>query len=143
MIKQKLKYVDFDDEIKEENLYFNLTAMEIADIEIELGTDVEKYINSIISKDSEGKPFILPENNQKVWNLFKMIISKAYGERTTEGRFVKNEQIRDAFLATEAYSQLFLRLLKDPDAAKMFFTELTKVKTGTIPEDHKESNDKN
>lgn len=138
MIKQTIKYIDFDDEIKEETLYFNLTAAEVADIEVELGDDLKNFIDKIVQEEN-GKPVVKKENNSKVLNLFKMIISKAYGERTAEGRFVKTDDIRNSFLATEAYSQLFLRLIYDPEECKKFISELAKVKVYK-PEDHKQNN---
>ena len=137
MIKQLLKYIDFDDEVKEETLYFNLTAAELADIEVELGESLKEFIERIVQKDDDGNTFVKKENNGKVLNLFKMIISKAYGERTPEGRFVKTDDIRNSFLATEAYSQLFLRLITDPEECRKFISELAKVKVYT-PEDHKQ-----
>lgn len=143
MIKQKIKYVDFDDTEKEETLYFNLTAAELADIEIELGDGLQDYIETIVSTDANGNPTIEKENNVKVWNLFKTIISKAYGEKTQDGRFVKNSVIKDSFLATEAYSQLFLRFIKEPETAKAFIKELSKVKGVKKIEDQKVTNVEN
>ena len=53
--------------------------------------------------------------------IFKDLILKAYGEKSADGkRFIKNDELRDAFSQTEAYSQLFMELATDSDAAAKF-----------------------
>lgn len=44
-----------------------------------------------------------------------------YGEKSPDGkRFVKNQEIRDAFAQTNAYSDLFMELATDAKAAAAF-----------------------
>lgn len=52
---------------------------------------------------------------------FKDIILRAYGEKSPDGkRFIKNQELRDAFAQTEAYSILFMELATNADAAAAF-----------------------
>ena len=44
-----------------------------------------------------------------------------YGEKSPDGRrFVKNQEVRDAFAQTNAYSDLFMELATDAKAAAAF-----------------------
>ena len=57
--------------------------------------------------------------------IFKELILKAYGEKSADGkRFIKvNDQgvpLSIGFSQTEAYSQLFMKLATDADAAAKF-----------------------
>ncbi|MFA5655114.1 MAG: hypothetical protein WDA37_00055 [Dysgonamonadaceae bacterium] len=53
--------------------------------------------------------------------IFKELVLKAYGEKSPDGkRFIKSDDITMAFSQTEAYSQLFMELATDADAAAKF-----------------------
>src|SRR5512146_1143658 len=107
MIKQDVKYVDFDGNEKEETLYFHLTQAEAIEMETSVQGGMSNAI-PIIAKKQDPAEMIA---------IIKGLILKAYGEKTPDGRFVKNQIIRDAFAATEAYSALFMELTTDADAA--------------------------
>ena len=54
---------------------------------------------------------------------------KAYGEKSPDGkRFIKSPELSEAFSQTEAYSELFMELASDSDAASKFVN-------GIIPAD--------
>ena len=53
--------------------------------------------------------------------IFKDLVLKAYGVKSPDGkRFIKSEELSTAFSQTEAYSQLFMELATDADAAAKF-----------------------
>ena len=53
--------------------------------------------------------------------LFKDVILKAYGIKSEDGkRFKKSDEIRDDFLCTEAYSEIYMELATNSDAASEF-----------------------
>ena len=53
--------------------------------------------------------------------VFKELILKAYGVKSPDGkRFEKSDKLRTEFEQTEAYSQLFMKLATDADAASKF-----------------------
>lgn len=111
MLKKTIKYVDYDGNEREEDFYFNLTQAEC--VKLQLGTDggLEKALKKIVAE--QDVPKIIP--------IFEKIILSAYGEKSPDGkRFMKSKEISDAFSQTEAYSDLFMELLKDPDAAAAF-----------------------
>ena len=57
----------------------------------------------------------------KIIELMKEIIQKSYGVKSDDGkRFIKNQEILDEFMQSEAYSELFMELATDANAASDF-----------------------
>jgi hypothetical protein len=111
MLKKTIKYVDFDGNEREETFYFNLTQAEVAEMELSIDGGLSAKIQRII----EAK------DNPTIIEMFKDIIGKSYGEKSPDGKmFVKSKEIRDAFMQTQAYSDLFMELATSPDAAAAF-----------------------
>lgn len=70
-------------------------------------------------------------NDSSVRALLNENILRAYGEKSPDGkRFIKSQELRDAFAQTEAYSDLFMELATDADAAARFIN-------GIIPQGKK------
>ncbi len=91
--------------------YFNLTPAEVTEMELSVDGGLVEMINRVVAAQ-DGKQII---------NVFKDIILRAYGEKSPDGkRFVKNQEIRDAFAQTNAYSDLFMELATDAKAAAAF-----------------------
>lgn len=115
MLKKTIKYKDYNDVEREETFLFNLTKAEL--MEMELGTQggLAEMIQGIVA--AQDTPSII--------KIFKDIILKAYGEKSVDGkRFVKVNDtgvpLSIGFSQTEAYSQLFMELATDADAAANF-----------------------
>ena len=65
------------------------------------------------------------QSQPELVKMFKEIIMKAYGEKSPDGkRFMKSDEIRQNFECTEAYSELFMELATDSDAAAEFVNAL-------------------
>lgn len=98
MLKQKVKYLDFDDVEQNETLYFNLNRMELIALQSRYGKDdMAKYIEKVVAE----------EDYQKMYELLKDIVLTSYGVRSEDGkRFVKNEKIREEFETSLAYEAL-------------------------------------
>lgn len=111
MLKEKIKFVDFNGVEREEEFLFNLSQTEVSIMEMSTtGGLVEKINRMVELKDSES-----------IMNLFEDVIFKAYGEKSPDGRrFIKSEELSVAFSQTPAYDLLFMRLITDPDAASKF-----------------------
>lgn len=113
MLKKTIKYEDFDGNEREETFWFGLTKAELIDLE----TSVSGGIQSTVKKIMES------QNVNDTMDLFKKIILLAYGEKSADGRnFVKNDEIRENFKSTQAYSELYMELLQSEDAAVNFIT---------------------
>ena len=115
MFAKEITYTDFDGEKRTEKFYFNLTQAECIELEALGKGGLEGYIRRIISSDDQVE----------ILNIIKKVILLAYGEKTADGkRFYKNQQMQDAFAASEAYSALFMELLSDADKASEFMREI-------------------
>lgn len=111
MLKKTITYTDYNGVERTEDFYFYLSKADL--MEMEMGTTggfaemIQKVVNA------QDAPAII--------KIFKDLILKAYGEKSADGkRFIKNDEVRDAFSQTEAYSQLFMELATDSDAAAKF-----------------------
>ena len=111
MLKKTITYTNYNAIEVTEDFYFNLTKAEIMEMEMSTSGGMAEMINKIVA--SQDAPAII--------KIFKELILKAYGEKSADGkRFVKSEEISVAFSQTEAYSQLFMELATDADAAAKF-----------------------
>lgn len=120
MLKKTITYNDYNDVERTEDFYFNLSKAEIMEMEMGTTGGLAEMINKIVQ--TQDAPAII--------KVFKDLILKAYGERSADGkRFEKkNGALAEAFAETEAYSQLFMELATDADAAARFVN-------GIIPKD--------
>lgn len=118
MIKKTMTYTDYNGIQRTEDFYFNLTKAEVAEREMSTAGGLAEMIQRVV--DANDAPAII--------KIFKELILKAYGEKSPDGkRFVKSEEISNAFAQTEAYSDLFMELATDADAAAKFVNGIIPV----------------
>ena len=111
MLKKTIKYTDYDGNEREEDFYFNLSKAEITEMELSKEGGMSEYIKKISAT----------QNGPELIKLFKDIIIKSYGEKSLDGkRFIKNKELTEAFIQTEAYSELFIELASNADEAAKF-----------------------
>lgn len=111
MLKETITYVDYNENERTENFYFNLTKAELMEMELRTSGGFTEMVQRIV--ESKDSPAIV--------DIFKRIILKAYGQKSPDGkRFIKDDQLREEFEQTEAYSILFMRLATDADYAAKF-----------------------
>ena len=111
MIKETITYTDYNNVERTEDFYFNLTKAEIMEMEMSTKGGLAEMIQRIVA--AQDQPAII--------KIFKDLIIKAYGVKSLDGkRFIKNEEVVNDFVQTEAYSQLFMKLATDADAAAKF-----------------------
>jgi hypothetical protein len=126
MLKKTIEYTDYNDVKRKEDFYFNLTKAEIMEMELSTTGGLAEMIQKII--DTQDTPQII--------KIFKELVLKAYGEKSADGkRFIKNDEVRDGFAQTEAYSELFMELATDANAAAAFVN-------GIVPKDLEVPQDK-
>ena len=120
MLKKTITYEDFDGNERTEDFYFNLSKAEIMEMELSVSGGMTQMLNRIVSE----------QDGEKIIKTFKEIILKAYGEKSPDGkRFIKSEELSTAFSQTEAFSQLFMELATDADAAAKFVNGIIPVAT--------------
>lgn len=111
MLKKTVSYEDYDGNQRTDDLYFNLTKAEVTIMEYSAEGGLTKMLEKVVaSKDTK-----------KIIEIFQNIIMMSYGEKSPDGkRFIKNQELRDAFAQTEAYSELFMELATNEEAAAQF-----------------------
>jgi len=68
-------------------------------------------------------------DNLRIYQEFKRIVLMAVGKKSEDGkRFLKTEEIRQDFENTEAYSELIIELMEDPEKAAKFFQGIMPAK---------------
>lgn len=119
MIKKTITYSDYNGVERTEDFYFNLTKAEITKMELSTKGGLAEMINRIVA--AQDTPAII--------EVFEDLIKRSYGVKTPDGRgFAKKAEDLESFMATEAYSQLFMELATDADAASAFVN-------GVVPAD--------
>lgn len=111
MVVEKIKYTDFNGIEREEEFMFNLTEAEITEMELTTDGGLSDSIKKIIAA----------QDTPQIIKVFKMLLLKSYGEKSADGRrFVKSEKLSEEFSQTNVYSQLFMKLATDDEAAVAF-----------------------
>jgi hypothetical protein len=111
-----MTYVDFNGVKRTEDFYFNLTKAEVAEMEMSTSGGLSQMLEKIVAA----------QDTEKIINVFRDLILKAYGEKSPDGkRFIKNQETRDSFSQTEAYSDLFMELATDAVASAAFVNGIT------------------
>ena len=115
MLKKTITYTDFNGTERTEDFYFNLTKAEIMEMEMGTTGGMAEMITKIVA--AQDAPAIIK-------------IFKAYGEKSADGkRFEKKHgELAAGFAETEAFSQLFMELATDAEAAAAFVN-------GIVPKD--------
>ena len=130
MLKETMTYVDYNGNERTEDFYFNLTEAELAEMEMSTSGGMGDFIQRIVSE----------QNGPELVKIFKDLILRSVGKKSLDGRrFEKSDAIRDEFSQTEAYSDLFMKLATDGDAAARFVNgiipkKVAKTETDVVKE---------
>lgn len=111
MIKKTVKYNDYNGIERIEDHYFHLNEAEIMELEMSINGGLSTMIDRVIAA----------QDGATIMKVFKDIILRAYGVKSDDGRrFIKNQEVRDSFVQTEAYSIIFMELVTDAEKAAEF-----------------------
>lgn len=103
MVKETIECENvFTGEKETVDLYFHLTEGELITLDL---AENNKYS---AMKDKQIDPEI---NRRENVALFEKLIAKAYGQKSETGKFIKTQELRDEFLASDAYSQLLKKFI--------------------------------
>lgn len=115
MIKKTITFTDYDGNERTEDFWFNLSKAEVAEMELGTAGGITKMIERLV-QEQDGK---------RIVEIFKDLICRSYGVKSPDGkRFIKSKDLTEAFTQTEAYSDLFVELMSNPDLAAAFFAEV-------------------
>jgi hypothetical protein len=105
MLTIPITHTDYEGNVVTKKYYFNLTKKDILKINFELPGGFEGFIEKL--------------KTNPTWDdiqlLFDKLILSAYGIRNEKNKFIKSEELRAEFEASDAYSELFLRCLQNED----------------------------
>lgn len=111
MYTRKVTYTDYDGKERTETLRFNLTKAELAEMRFSVSGGMEQMLQEIIDADDQPK----------LIKVFKELLLKSYGVKSPDGkRFIKNQEITDEFVQSEAYSEMFMLLATNDEVAAEF-----------------------
>ncbi len=111
MIKKTVTYKDFDGNERTEDFYFHLTEQELTDWEL----SIDGGLSGVLKRITKST------DTRKIMEIFKELLTRAYGVKTPDGRgFIKNQEVLDNFTCTQAFSDLYMELATDDKAASEF-----------------------
>ena len=113
MLTKTITYTDFDGNSRSETFFFNLTKAEVTEFNFTFKGGLEAYIKQITNPETKDEGAVV--------QLLKEIIARSYGVKSDDGkRFIKNKELTEEFLQSEAYSELFMEIASDEKAAQNF-----------------------
>lgn len=125
MLKKTMTYINYNNLEVTEDFYFNLTKAEVMEMELSTKGGLAEQLERIIA--AQDPPALIKE--------FKDLVLKSYGEKSADGKyFKKNDEIRANFEATEAYSNLFMELANNTEAAISFVNGIMPKQEKTVIE---------
>lgn len=115
MYKKTVIYEDYKGNTRTEDFYFNLNKAELVELELSTKGGLTVTMDRIIAA----------QDNPTLFKIFKDLVSKSYGVLSDDGRkFIKNQEVLDDFMQTEAYSIIFSELATNAEAAAEFFNNV-------------------
>lgn len=118
MFVKPVKYTNLNGLEVEENVYFNLTKSEVMEMELKVDGTYSEKLETIFKK--KNIPLLI--------KYIKEIILAAYGVKSDDGnRFYKNDKVREDFLASPAFDEIYYELLTDADKAAEFVRKIMPV----------------
>lgn len=116
MYKRSVKYIDFDGNPCTDEFYFNLTKTELAEMELSKDGGLTKTVEKIVET----------KDKRQLMDIFKELLIKSVGDKSVDGkRFMKNDTIRENFVNSAAYDELFMELATNEESAIAFINGIT------------------
>lgn len=111
MLKKSITFTDLNGEEVTEDHYFHLSKADMVELELSEKDGLSKKLQEIVDT-GDGNEII---------QTFKDLLLRAYGMKAPDGRsFIKNNDLREQFEQSEAYSALFMDLVTNADKAAEF-----------------------
>lgn len=123
MYKISKKYTDFNGVEKEEDFYFNLSKADILKMELSEEGGMDQRLNRLV-KTKDMKEAI---------KVFEGLLLLSFGIKTDDGRFVRSEEARQAFVSSAAYSEIYFELATNPEEAQKFVNNVIPKLDNPVP----------
>lgn len=104
MLKQDIKFVDYNGNERTITEYFHLNEAEIVELQAKSADGIQAEMQDAILSNDAGR----------VLDFIKMLVHKSYGKKTPDGlNFEKSPEILDKFITSAYYSDFLLGLIED------------------------------
>lgn len=128
MIKREINYEDYNGNKKTKIAYFNLSQVELVEMELSKEGGLSNYYQSIVDA----------QNNQELARVFKELIVKSYGIKSEDGEsFIKTapdgHPLADEFVNSAAFEAFYMELITDTDKATAFFNGIVPKINNAVP----------
>ena len=110
MIKKDITFKGYDGKEVTRTCYFHLMKSEVMELELSKKGGLSEMIQSIVAANEV----------EQIVSVFKKLILASYGERDDNEHFIKSPEITQRFSNSLAYSELFMELATNADAAQAF-----------------------
>lgn len=115
MIKIPVTYEDFNGNERTEDFYFHMSKAELIELQFSKQGGLGAYLEDLVKAENQGE----------LIGVFKELLLASYGVKSEDGRrFIKNDEIREAFQQCPAYSDLYMRFATDDKEAANFVNGL-------------------
>lgn len=123
MLIHTCKYIDFNGETVEETVYFNLSKVDIARLQVKGdGTFIDML-----------KGWLKDKKIENVFDFFYNLVLDAYGEKSEDGkRFVRTPEMRAKFAESRAFDEIFSEVISSEDKMNNFVRAIIPY---TLPEE--------
>lgn len=111
MFSRTFEYTGYDGQPHKDTWWFNLSEAELYKLELSNLGGMNGMMNRLLRESKPGE----------IVDVFENLILSAVGERSVDGRkFIKNQEIRDDFYQSKAYSDLFVELVSSGEKLAAF-----------------------
>lgn len=118
MVKKTITYIDYNGVERTEDHYFNMNQAEILQLEMSVDGGWLEMVKKISA--TQDAPAIM--------KVFREVVNMSYGEKSADGRrFIKSPELTEAFVQTEAYSNLFVELITKPETFADFMNQVVET----------------
>lgn len=125
MVKETITYTDFDGMETVEDMYFNLTKLELTEMAMELPDGLADGITEKSSPADILAAITAKLGKKGIIDFIKRLVVKAYGVKKVgqdgKFRFVKSPQIAEDFENSMAFQNFVMELITNDDASARFF----------------------
>ena len=115
MYIKKITYTDYNGEQRTEPFYFNLNKGELIKLQLSKNGGYQAFLRRLLDTNDQAE----------IIKVFDQFIKDAYGVKSDDGkRFIKNQEVLDDFVQSEAYSELLTELISNEKAQLEFIQGL-------------------
>ena len=115
MRKETITYTDYNNVTRTEDFFFNLNEAELTALQYGVDGGLKEMLERIVKSN----------DNKQIMACFHELIAKSYGEKSPDGRrFIKSEELSEAFMQTEAYNELMLHFMTDANYSAEFINDV-------------------